>query len=568
MTTATLMQQILLFCFAIQGGFVLHEYMQGGSRNAIISSSPLSSSFSSSRSLLQPKQIDAPFHICQTEPKSFNHQQQQQQQQQQQLLLGRDENGYDDDDPMIQVVLWPEGRHHSEFIHVYEDGIDQSAYLTRSHNLSNLFLVDEYNKHDNSNKHGNSNSSSSNDDTISPSSPSIIHQTNMVWVGIAYAGDGTYGSFSEWCDEYETLIRNAQEERYNQGLPRCCWHIYIIDYTDHPTNNMSCPGIEDAMNVGNNNNIEQQFVHYAQRSIVVGRHWNAKTQWIDPGKRIQNIISVSNSSDIQKAAQLPPHHHHHHRHRHRHRNRHMNYPVRTDIVRTLQRRLKRKYRGTKLSDPIESCCFDRPVDVAHFSPLDTSNTSIVYQKPYYPKFRHRVSSILEDYCINHNYTSFIGTAGRQNEQGRRKVKNPYIDKMLESKIIVLSQRDEWEDHYRLMEAMVSGAMIMNDRMISLPDGYQDGISIVEYESASDLLEKLTYYLDPEHASERQSIAREGRTLAMTRHRSWHRMEELIFDGRIRTQCSNSDDGRKNGNITTSRSSSSNNACPFVVNALD
>jgi len=103
--------------------------------------------------------------------------------------------------------------------------------------------------------------------------------------------------------------------------------------------------------------------------------------------------------------------------------------------------------------------------------------------------------------------------------------------MLRSKIIVLSQRDEWEDQYRLMEAMVSGAMVMTDAMLSLPTGYHDALNIVEYHSAVDLLDKITYYLDPQHESERLAIATQGRTLAMTRHRSWHRMEEIIF-GRI------------------------------------
>jgi spore maturation protein CgeB len=134
--------------------------------------------------------------------------------------------------------------------------------------------------------------------------------------------------------------------------------------------------------------------------------------------------------------------------------------------------------------------------------------------------------------------------------------------MLKSKIIVVSQRDGWEDHYRLMEAIVSGAMIMTDSMLSLPDGYQDGISIVEYDSARDLKDKVTYYL--QHTSERQSIAAKGRRLAMTKHRSWHRMEELIF-GTILTNCHpppQNENGNSNGNTSTSSAS----ACPFVINA--
>lgn len=449
----------------------------------------------------------------------------------------------------IQVVLWPEGQHHSEYIHVYEDGIDQSPYLIRSHNLLNFFLHDDNNK--------------SSQIVINANTSTNINQSNMVWVGIANAMIST--SEKEWCDEYERKIRIAQEERYKQGLPKCCWHIYIVDYTDNPTS-MKCPGIEDAM--GSN------FIHYAQRSTVEGRHWNTTSQWIDPGRRIDNIINSSSSSVSNSLAMKDTTKVHIQSERaatiinnqtdndNQHYSLHLNYPVRTDIVRTLARMLNRHHRAS-LSDPIESSCcgIDRPIDVTHFWPLDNNNTRM-YSKVWYPKFRWRVSSILQNYCDQNNYTSYIGLAGKQNEKGRRKVSNQYIDMMLKSKIIVVSQRDGWEDHYRLMEAIVSGAMIMTDSMLSLPDGYQDGISIVEYDSARDLKDKVTYYL--QHTSERQSIAAKGRRLAMTKHRSWHRMEELIF-GTILTNCHpppQNENGNSNGNTSTSSAS----ACPFVINA--
>jgi hypothetical protein len=84
-----------------------------------------------------------------------------------------------------------------------------------------------------------------------------------------------------------------------------------------------------------------------------------------------------------------------------------------------------------------------------------------------------------------------------------------------------------------MEGMISGAMIMTDVMLSLPAGYQDGVSIVEYHSRDDLLAKIDYYLDPHHESERLAIAREGRKLALEQHCSWHLMEKTFF-GRILT----------------------------------
>mmetsp|Transcript_6120 Transcript_6120/g.6041 ORF Transcript_6120/g.6041 Transcript_6120/m.6041 type:complete len:103 (+) Transcript_6120:71-379(+) len=66
-----------------------------------------------------------------------------------------------------------------------------------------------------------------------------------------------------------------------------------------------------------------------------------------------------------------------------------------------------------------------------------------------------------------------------------------------------------------MEAMVSGALVMTDTMLSLPTGYHDATNIVEYHSAVDLLEKSTSYLNPPHESEGISMATKGRTVAMT-----------------------------------------------------
>lgn len=57
-------------------------------------------------------------------------------------------------------------------------------------------------------------------------------------------------------------------------------------------------------------------------------------------------------------------------------------------------------------------------------------------------------------------------------------------------------------------------MVMTDKMLSLPFGHQDGVSVAEYESSEDLLHKVAYYTDPKHASERLSVASgEGGTKA-------------------------------------------------------
>lgn len=122
--------------------------------------------------------------------------------------------------------------------------------------------------------------------------------------------------------------------------------------------------------------------------------------------------------------------------------------------------------------------------------------------------------------------------------------------MLEAKIIIVTQRDAWEDHYRLMEALVSGAMVMTDKMLSLPRGLENGTSVVEFESAEDLRQQILHYI--RHPKERIEIARRGREVAMTYHRTWHRIEEVVF-GRPLSFCSNA---------------ASQGPCPYIVHASE
>jgi spore maturation protein CgeB len=102
----------------------------------------------------------------------------------------------------------------------------------------------------------------------------------------------------------------------------------------------------------------------------------------------------------------------------------------------------------------------------------------------------------------------------------------------------------------LFEALISGAVVMTDRMLSLPLGLKNGTSILEFSSADELRSMIEYYL--KHTEERLAIAHQGRRISMMHHRSWHRMEEIIF-GRALTLCS---DNPKNGD------------CPYIVHASE
>jgi len=212
--------------------------------------------------------------------------------------------------------------------------------------------------------------------------------------------------------------------------------------------------------------------------------------------------------------------------------------VRTDTIEALRDTLQK--RGHSLAYPIEK--FPRSTDVIHLWPLNETKKV----NTQYAKFRNRVSEILTELGQKHNLKTFIGLAGKPLKEGRRGVEDEYIEMLLNTKIVVIAQRDFWEDHYRLMEALVSGACVLTDFMHGLPAGLQNGTSVLEYTSPKDLEDLILYYL--EHDEKRIEIGRRGREIAMQRHRTWHRMEEIIF-GEILSTCESKGPG---GN------------CPYIV----
>jgi hypothetical protein len=327
--------------------------------------------------------------------------------------------------------------------------------------------------------------------------------SHVIWI----ADGGMFHTEAEFCEQLLARVDQAIDKRKLLDLP-LQWPIFIVDWSDIGKY-LECTAVEEMVGL--------DFVNYAQRAIVYGRRWNYATQWI-------NLGIVNPDKEVYF--------------------RHSPLPVRTDVVETLAHILTEQSYNMTLADSIEK--LHRTVDITHFWPVDlvgVSNTDDA-------RLRLRVSQVVarvgEMYPSIHVY---VGLAGSASVTGRRTAQVQYVETMLKSKIVVVSQRDSWEDHYRLFEALVSGAMVMTDRMLSLPSGLENGTSVVEYTSGDDLKSKLLYYL--QHEEERIDIAREGRLVAMTRHRTWHRMEEIVF-GRVVTDCASL--GRDD--------------CPWIVHAND
>jgi hypothetical protein len=216
------------------------------------------------------------------------------------------------------------------------------------------------------------------------------------------------------------------------------------------------------------------------------------------------------------------------------------------MVEALHDELQSHHGGLKLHDDIERI-IQRPTDVIHFWETKSTSSQVVKTGG---KLRDTVSRVITKLGQEHKHLNvFCGIKGGADEVGRRGVSPAYIQALLSSKIVVVAQRDEWEDHYRLFEALIGGAMVMTDLMLSLPQGLENGTSLIEYTSAEDLSQKILYYL--QHEEERLEIAKRGRFVAMSQHRSWHRIEEIVF-GKPMTVCRED----KNG------------PCPYVVHASE
>ena len=84
---------------------------------------------------------------------------------------------------------------------------------------------------------------------------------------------------------------------------------------------------------------------------------------------------------------------------------------------------------------------------------------------------------------------------------------------------IVAQRDNWENQYRLFEALMSGAMVMTDTMLGLPKGLVDGELIAVYHNLTDLQVQLTHYQNRDNGEEGFAISRRGRLVAMRQHRT-------------------------------------------------
>jgi len=236
--------------------------------------------------------------------------------------------------------------------------------------------------------------------------------------------------------------------------------------------------------------------HHARRGVVKNRVWNSTKGWVDEGQ----LVAAEQPDVI-----------------------HSPYFLRENFVESLTDLVQKASHGaqTTLSEVVHQ---PRRVDIAH-----------CWKKGdylHYTMLRRAVSGEIVEFDKKSSHLRWVVRRFVGDDWQGGEIDATYLAELLSTKIIVISQHDEWEDHYRLMESLASGAMVMSDKMIAPPQGLVNGTNIVLYDDGASLQRLLAYYLG--HRSKREDIAQRGLEYALGRHRSWHAMERVVFGKAIST----------------------------------
>jgi len=250
------------------------------------------------------------------------------------------------------------------------------------------------------------------------------------------------------------------------------------------------------------NTNDHNRIRLAKRSIVQNRYYDRSTKTIITGNFAPNQWSETPSDYHQPVLQFP-------------------FSLRESFVMGIQNITS----GFQIVPPKDKM---RPVDVGYFWKSGDYSHYGFYRKDIAKvvKTLHHSSLNKNKGTVMENTVEIAYDDAKDMEAGHVQVK--YLEKLLSCKIVVVTQRDEWEDHYRLMESLASGALVMTDSMMALPEGFVNGKNIVVYDSPKHLKELIRYYLKSANKAERLEIATNGYKLAMGRHRCWHRLEEVLF----------------------------------------
>lgn len=250
--------------------------------------------------------------------------------------------------------------------------------------------------------------------------------------------------------------------------------------------------------------LEHDFEHvrrtfsYVQRSTVQHRRWNSKKQWVELGSS-----SSAGAPAVETSVPL-----------------HVPHPLREVFVQKLWK-VARNRNVYHLSDLPHR---RRKWHVTHH----WRNGSVL---PY-SFLRNRVGHELQIMCHEQRLRCHLDAlVGEPDDRDRTALERldvaiPYVESLASSRIVVVTQHDEWEGHWRLLEGMASGALVLSDAIVALPVGLVNGTNVVLYDSVDNLRRLVAHYL--QHDEERLRIARQGLEYALGSQRTWHQLERVLF----------------------------------------
>lgn len=125
------------------------------------------------------------------------------------------------------------------------------------------------------------------------------------------------------------------------------------------------------------------------------------------------------------------------------------------------------------------------------------------------------TALYERYVLTNktNYRVHVGTVGDAGARGRTRPGGGYVSKLASCKIVVTSNPPWWEGDSRLGEALVSGALVLSDRMVDPPPKLIPGENALVYDNVTDMLAQVQSAL--EHPAESARIAARGFEAAET-----------------------------------------------------
>jgi hypothetical protein len=312
----------------------------------------------------------------------------------------------------------------------------------------------------------------------------------------------------------ESLGRRKQQrqilvgEEQSHDQPSPTWRMVLFDFNDAGTaGHLDC--METLATILGRRNIE-----YGCRQFYKGR--NISLIGTDEGSPFETYGTPQNFTMEEQYG--PPSQSVHV----------LRYPVRTDM------KTEFDYMWVTFQETHNTTKWDliskpREIDVATFTNPDSVLVQSIRLRGFVSQIIRNMSSTIYTVATSTKHEElrvFAQETGSTDEAGRSTPSAGYVQTMFETKIVVTAQRDYHEDHYRFMEAIVSGAMVMTDPMHPLPMGYEHGKNVVVYTSLQELRDLIMYYI--QNPSERLRIARAGYDLAMDHHRSWHVVERVLM----------------------------------------